>query len=227
MQNTNRVIPEVVSGLRSLIADVMKVKSFTRDPSARTMDFQELSTQLLPGCRGIPLQMSPNLNLTFRKCLIIIRCSKCSLTVHCVTTEDSGGNGTQRYHRGETALSGTIRAKWHSVLSSGRNGNQWHHQGEMALGVIIGAKWHSVLSSGRNYTYRCHQGDMALGVAIGAKWHLVFPSGPNVTQCYHRGEMTLIVAIGAKLHLALPSRRHGTRCCHRDEKVLRFASRAN
>ena len=35
------------------------------------------------------------------KCLIISKCSKCSLLLHCATTDDSGPDDTQCYHGGD------------------------------------------------------------------------------------------------------------------------------
>ena len=87
--------------------------AFIRDQSAVSLDFLVLSTQrgdknLVVG--GIPLPKSSNLTLTFQLYIvngvIVIKCSKCSLVLHCVTVDDLGRNGPRHYHR----------ANWHGAI---------------------------------------------------------------------------------------------------------------
>ena len=52
------------------------------------------------GCSEVN-KLNINFLTVYFKCLITTKCSKCILSLHCVTIHDSGRNGSQCYHRGK------------------------------------------------------------------------------------------------------------------------------
>ena len=95
---------------------VVNIGAFVWDQNAVGVDFQLLSRRCggkSPTSGGHHSRSCKTFNFLtlFSKCLIVTKCSKCSLALHCVTIDDSGWNGTRCYHRDEMALSVTIGVK--------------------------------------------------------------------------------------------------------------------
>ena len=70
-----------------------------------------------------------NLNYNFTtfhlKCLVMIKCSKRSLSLYHVTIDNKGQHGTQRYHQGQLALGNSTRGQ--TAKGSMGKGESGHH----------------------------------------------------------------------------------------------------